>query len=135
MKTPKREDLLFPELSYKIVGCAFEVYNELGGGHRESYYQRALAESFKDSKLDFQEQVYYPLRFQSKVIGKGFFDFLVENKIIVEIKKGSRYSIRHVNQVFDYLKLSNLQLAILLNFGSEEVSFKRIINITNRLHS
>ena len=59
-------------------------------------------------------------------------DFVIENKIVVEIKKGDRYSSRHINQILEYLKLSGLKLAILINFGSEEVSFKRIINISEQ---
>jgi len=68
------------------------------------------------------------LKFQEKIIGKLFFDFLVEAKIIVEIKKGDNYSKRHIEQVLEYLKTSNLQLAIILNFGSNKVHTKRIVN-------
>ena len=131
MKALKRQDLFFPELSYKVVGCAFEVHNALGGGHHEKYYQRALAAAFRNSKLAFNEQVYYPLRYREQIVGKDFFDFLVEDRIIVEIKKGSRYSIKHINQVLEYLKSSGLKLAILINFASDEVSFKRIINFNS----
>jgi GxxExxY protein len=55
-KILKRKDLIYPELSYKIIGCAFDVYNSLGGGHHEKYYQRALAEAFTREKLKFQLQ-------------------------------------------------------------------------------
>ena len=129
MNTLKREDLLYPELSYKIVGCAYDVFNEIGGGHHEKYYQRALALILSERKINFQEQLYCPLKFQEKIIGKLFFDFLIEEKVIVEIKKGDNYSKRHIEQVLEYLKTSNLQLAIILNFGSEKVHVKRIINL------
>jgi len=52
----KRTDLLFPELSYKLIGCAYNVYNELGAGHQEKYYQRAFAEALKIEKLKYQDQ-------------------------------------------------------------------------------
>lgn len=129
MKKLVRKDILYPELSYKIVGCAFDVYNELGAGHHEKYYQRALTEAFSSQKLSFREQVHFPLSFRGKVIGRNFFDFLVENKIVVEIKKSEKFSKTHIDQVMEYLKLSNLELAILINFGSQGVIFKRIINI------
>ena len=130
MKIVKRQDLIYPELSYQIIGCAFDVYNELGSGHHEKYYQRALAESFATEKLQFREQVYFPLIYKNKTVGKNFLDFLVENKIVVEIKKGDRYSAKHINQVLEYLTTSKLKLAILINFGANGVSFKRVVNFS-----
>jgi GxxExxY protein len=131
MNKLKRQDLIYPELSYKIVGCAFDVHNSLGGGYYEKYYQRAMAEALAKSGLKFKQQVYYPLNYQGKIVGKNFIDFLVEDKIVVEIKKGNRYSKKHIDQVLNYLKLSGLKLAILINFGSESVSFKRIVNFSS----
>ena len=66
--------------------------------------------------------------YDNKLIGKRILDFLVEEKIVVEIKKGNRFSKSHIDQVLEYLKINNLKLAILINFGSEGVMFKRIIN-------
>jgi len=129
-KILKRKDLIYPELSYKIIGCAFDVYNSLGGGHHEKYYQRALAEAFTREKLKFQQQISLPLKYKEKIVGRNFLDFLVENKIVVEIKKGNRFSKRHIDQVIEYLKASNLKLAILINFGTQGVTFKRIVNFS-----
>jgi GxxExxY protein len=83
----KRNDLLYPELSFQIVGCAFEVHNELGFGFKESIYQKALALAFKEKKLSCIEQVHYQIKFKEQVIAKRYFDFVVEDKIVVEIKK------------------------------------------------
>ena len=128
MNELKKKDLVLPELSYKIIGCAFDVYNSLGSGHHEKYYQRALAESFNGERLSIRQQVYFPLKYKNKIVGTNFLDFLVEDKVIVEIKKGNSYSKRHIDQVLEYLTISKLKLAILINFGSQGVSFKRIIN-------
>ena len=122
-------DLIYPELSYKIVGCAFVAYNQLGNGHSEKIYQRALAEELGIRRIEFKEQVYVPLLYKGRSIGKIFLDFWVEDKIVVEIKKGNKYSRRHIEQVLQYIKSTDLRLAILINFGSSEVSFKRIVNI------
>jgi GxxExxY protein len=127
--TLKRKDLLYPELSYEIVGSAFDVYNELGSGHHEKYYEKALAEAFVAKKLNFRRQVSFPITYKSKIIGRKILDFLVEEKIIVEIKKGNRFSKIHIDQVLEYLRMNNLRLAILINFSSEGVVFKRIINL------
>ena len=125
-----RKDLLYPDLSYKVIGCAFDVHNSLGSGHHEKYYQRGLAEAFSNQNLTFYQQVNFPLDYKGKVIGRNFLDFLVEGKIVVEIKKGERFSKTHIDQVMNYLKLSNLKLAILINFGSQGVMFKRIVNFS-----
>ena len=107
-----RNDLIYPDLSYKIIGCAFEVFNALGPGHSEKIYQKALAESFKE-----------------KIIARGYLDFQVEERIIVELKKDERFSKIHIEQVLQYLKNSSLQLAIIINFTKTGVISKRVINI------
>jgi len=129
------DHLIYPELSYLIVGCAFDVYNILGPGHSEKIYQRAMAEALLKKQIKFIEQVYYNLRFEGKIIGKSFLDFEVESILIVELKKDERFSYTHINQVLDYLKITGLKLAILFNFTKEGVKYKRIINVTNSENS
>jgi len=124
----RRNDLLYPELSYVIVGCAFDVYNELGAGHHEKVYQRALAQIFTEKGLKYNEQTYFPLKYHEKIIGKCYLDFLINEAIVVEIKKGNNFSKRNIEQVLEYMKTSKLKLAILINFGTDAVSFKRIVN-------
>jgi len=70
-----------------------------------------------------------PLRYKDKIIGRKRLDFLVDGKVIVELKKGNAFSKSHIDQVLDYLKINNLKLALLVNFGSHGVVFKRIVNI------
>lgn len=128
MKTTTRKDLVFPELSYEIIGCAFEVYNEVGGGHKESVYQKAMSIAFQKKNLKFQEQLYFPLKFKGSLVGKNFFDFYVEEKIIVELKARTRFSKADYTQVLEYLNDKKLQLALLINFTLNEVICKRVIN-------
>jgi len=128
MSQLKRNDLVYPELSYQIIGCAFDVHNTLGGGHHEKYYQRALSEAFRRKGLKIKEQFYYPLNYNGVTVGKNYFDFLIDGNVIVEIKKGNKYSKKHIDQVLEYLWTAKLKLAILVNFGSAEVSFRRIVN-------
>lgn len=126
-----RTDLLYPELSYKIIGALFEVFNKLGPGYLEKYYQNAIAVSLKESGLKFKEQVYAPLIFKDIKIGKCFFDFLVEDKIVLELKVGDRFSKHDIEQIHSYLKVNDLKLGLLVNFTSQGVRFKRIINVKN----
>lgn len=128
-QTLRRSDLLYPELSYKIIGSAFDVFNILGEGHHEKYYQKALVEAFIIKRLKFKQQLNCSLNYRGRLLGRKFLDFLVEDKIIVEIKKGSKFSKQHIDQVLEYLKINNFELAILINFGNEGVMFKRIVNL------
>jgi len=88
----KREDLVYPELSYRIIGCAYDVFNEIGGGHKETVYQQALGIALKDAGLASTGQHYYPVKYKDKIVGKNFFDFFIDEKILIEIKAADRFS-------------------------------------------
>ena len=130
-KELNRNDLVYPELSYEIIGCAYEVCNKLGGGLHEKYYQKGMAVEFELKGWKFKEQAYFPLEYKGKIIGKSFLDFLVDDKIIVEIKKDTRFSKEHIDQVNNYLKVTGLKLALLINFSGKEVFHTRILNINS----
>lgn len=125
----RKLDLVYPELSYKIVGILFDVHNELGYGYSESHYQKAIAIALAEKSIRFKEQVYMPTYFRDKIVGKYFLDYLIEDKIILEIKKDSRFSKKHIDQVNYYLKSSDKRLAILANFDKDGVKFKRLVNL------
>lgn len=127
----KRDDLLYPELSYELIGCAFDVHSQLGGGHPEAVYQKAFAIALRKRDIAFKEQDYYPLRFEGEIIGKGYMDFLVEDKIVVELKKANHFSKANIDQVLKYLVWGEKKLGIIINFGHEGVRSKRVINIHN----
>jgi GxxExxY protein len=118
-------------LSYKIVGILYDVYNELGSGHREYVYERAIASEFRKSGIKFAEQVPANLTYKGGIIGQYRFDFLVEGKIVLELKQGDRFSRKNFEQVTGYLQLKNLPLGILANFTSSGVVTKRVLNPEN----
>ncbi len=124
-----KAELLYPELSYQIIGCAFEVFNELGGGHREIAYHKACGIAFAKKSLMFNENLYSPLTFKEEVVEKNFFDFSVEEKIVVELKSRDRFIKRDFEQLSNYLNNSNLKLGLLIAFGRTEVKFKRVLNV------
>ena len=66
----RKQGLLYPELSYLIIGCAFDVYNSLGSGYHEKYYQRALIEAFTEKGITFQTEISFPLRYKERIIGR-----------------------------------------------------------------
>jgi len=124
-----RNDLIYPDLSYKITGILFDVFKDLGAGYQEKYYQRAISISLKKNGLKFKEQVSVPLEYRSHKIGRLVLDFLIENKIVLEIKKGNYFSPANIKQISSYLKATDLKLGLLANFTSGGVKFKRILNI------
>ncbi len=124
-----RGDLIFPDISFKIVGSAFEVFNELGSGHKEKIYQKAMSIQFGSENIPFKEQIYHPLIFKDENLKKNYFDFLVEEKVIVELKRSDYFSRKHFEQLNHYLRISKLQLGLLVSFTSHGVRFKRVVNL------
>jgi GxxExxY protein len=124
----KRSDLLFPELSYEIVGCVYSVHNELGAGHPEAVYQKAFTVALRNKNIGFREQAHFPLTFQGEVVGRGFVDFLIEESIVVELKKSNHFSKSNIDQVYKYLIWGNKHLGIIINFGIGGVKFKRVVH-------
>jgi len=129
MQGEAEDKIIYKELSYEIIGVLFEVYNELGYGHPERYYYRAIEKGFKIKDLKCRGQAPYKLVFKGEIIGRYYLDFVVEDKIVLEIKKGSHYSKRNIEQVKGYLKATNMKLAILANFTSKGVKYLRLLNI------
>lgn len=124
-----KQTLIYPELSYKIVGILYETYNELGYGYKEIYYQRALANNFRTRNLLFKEQVPAKIKLKNGIIGKIYLDFLIEDKIVLEIKKTDRFSRQEIAQVHGYLKATGLKLGVIAHFTRDGIKFKRILNI------
>ena len=125
-----RKEILHAELSYKVMGILFEVFKELGPGHKEKYYENAVAEGLKNAAIPFKQQLYTPLSFKDKVVGKYFLDFLIDDKVVLEIKKGNMYSSKsHIVQVLSYLKVNGLKLGIIAQFADDGVKYRRIVNL------
>jgi len=123
------DKLIYSDISYKIIGAAFTVYNELGFGHLEKIYQRAFAKELQLQKLNFKEQVPYKVVYKGETVGNSYLDFLVEDKVIIELKKSDHFSKKNIDQVVNYLKISDLQLALLINFSKNGVLHKRLVNL------
>ncbi|OGK20004.1 hypothetical protein A2866_06235 [Candidatus Roizmanbacteria bacterium RIFCSPHIGHO2_01_FULL_39_8] len=134
MRTHSGRNIVYPELSYKIIGILFEIHNELGSRYQEKYYQRAIELSLNENHILFEKEKMVPLIFKDITIGKYFLDFVIENKIALEVKTIDFFTKKDWRQVKGYLKSANLELGILANFNSERLVYKRILN-SNFLHS
>lgn len=124
----KRNDLIYPDLSYQLVGILLDVSNELGYGYQEKYYQKAVAAALKKSRVSYKEQLPIQINYKGEKVGIYFLDFLIEDKIVLEIKRGEHFSKTNLKQVYGYLKATGLQLGMVANFTTKGLKFKRIIN-------
>jgi len=123
------DDIIYKELSFEIVGASYSVYNELGSGHLEKTYEKALMKEFLNRGIRFKTQVVIPVKYSGEIVGSNRLDLVVEDKIIVELKTASNFDLNHIKQVNKYLAATDLKLAILLNFTKDGVKQKRVLNI------
>lgn len=129
LRKVERDDLIYPELCYKVLGILFDVWKDVGHGHKEKIYQCAVANGLQDAGLIVKEQLPAKLFYKGKPIGVYYFDFLIDDKIILEIKVRNYFSKKDINQLYSYLKAQNLKLGIIAHFTQSGVKFKRIVNI------
>lgn len=110
------------DISYKVRGAIFNVYNQFGPGLLESVYVAALHEELISSGMNVETEVAIPVYYNQKKLGVGFrMDLLVEGKVIIEVKSIEALAEVHHKQVLTYLKLTGLKLAILVNFNVEDI--------------
>lgn len=120
--------IIYPELSYKIVGILFEIHTALGNRYQEKYYQRAVEVKLKNKGIKYEKEIMVDLNLDDVKIGKYFLDFLIENKIILELKAKPVLNKNDYRQVQGYLRSTNLKLGILANFYGLSLEYKRILN-------
>lgn len=122
------QNYMYSELTDKIIGCAYKVYNELGAGFLEKIYENALMIELQDAELKAKQQ--YPIKvvYKNRLIGEHVADIVVEDKIIIELKAVNHLSKAHEVQLVNYLKATNLQVGLLINFGDEIIIKRRVLS-------
>lgn len=126
-KTTKTE-VLYKELSYKIVGCFYKAYNTLGPGHKEDIYQKAIGIEFENNGIKYVAKKKLTIEYDGKKIGTYEPDFIVDNKVIVEIKSVLNMPKVFEKQLYYYLKASGYRLGYLVNLGADSIDIRRRIN-------
>ena len=122
--------ILYKALSYAIIGAAMEVHNTLGRGFLEAVYQAALAHELTLRGISFEQQVKLPVYYKGQLVGDYIADFVVEGKIILELKAIAQLAPVHQAQAHNYLAATGLSLAILLNFGATSLERERVVRYT-----
>jgi len=124
---------LFEEESYAIRGCLMSVFNELGSGFLEKVYQEALEREFIERKIPYKREAPLTIMYKGVPLKQEYYaDFICYDKIIVELKAVSELSDVHSAQVFNYLKATGLDLAILVNFGEKNLKIERLFNFIKK---
>jgi len=122
-------ELKYKDITEKIIGASFEVHKFLGNGFQEVIYQRALAWEFSKAGLTFAREIEQDIFYKDlqEPIGTRRADFVVEGKVLVELKAIILLEDVHLAQILNYLKAYKLEVGLLINFGSKSLTFKRLV--------
>lgn len=123
----KWSELIHPELSYQLMGILFKVHNKLGNMQAERYYQRAVEEELKTQGISFRRELPVDLKYEERIIGKHVVDFVIDSKILLELKTVDYLKPQHLNQVLAYLKDLGLKLGIIANFRKDRLQYRRVV--------
>ncbi len=117
--------LEYEDLTYRIRGAFFNIYNTLGSGFKESIYHNALKEEFDDLKLRYEEKKRIQINYKGKKVGIYEPDFVVDSKVIVELKAVPSITNLFEKQLYSYLRGTKYRIGLLVNFGADKLEIKR----------
>ncbi len=121
-------ELLFKEESYKIIGVCMKIHSSLGMGLKEINYTDAIEIDFAEEGIMFEREKRFAVKYKDKILRNPYVaDFTVDDSIILEIKAVPAILDVHKAQTLSYLAVSNLKLALLINFGEKSLTYKRIV--------
>jgi GxxExxY protein len=127
-KTSVMTNLKYSDLTEKIIGASFRVHSTLGNGFQEVIYQRALELELKAAEMNYAREFEMPIYYLDQQIGTRRVDFLIEDKISVELKALIKLEDVHFAQAMNYLEAYNLEIGLLINFGSKRLEYHRFTN-------
>jgi len=127
-----RDKIIHKELSYEIVGILYDVYNELGFGYSEKIYEIAIAKELAAKGKQFKRQASFIISYKGECVGRYYLDFIIENKIVLELKRGNYFSKKNIEQIKGYLAATKMKLAILAQFTANGVKIFRAFNPKNK---
>ena len=126
------EEYIHKELSSKIIECFYKVYNSLGYGFLEKVYENALKIELEATGLNVETQKPIKVLYNSKIVGQYFADLVVNNLIIIELKAAESVCEEHENQLINYLKATEIEVGLLLNFGKNPEIRRKIFSNNNK---
>jgi len=123
-----KKEYKYSELTSNIIGCGMRVHSALGNGFQEVIYQRALEIEFADENIEFSREFEMPIYYKNQQLGTRRVDFLVAGEISVELKAIIKLEDVHLAQGINYLEAYDIEVGLLINFGSKSLEFKRLSN-------
>ncbi len=120
------DNYIHSELTDKIIGCAYDVYNQLGYGFMEKVYENAMMIKLPQKGLAVVQQAPINVYFEDKLVGEYFADIMVNNKVILELKAVSSLSKAHEVQLVNYLKATGVKVGLVINFGEKLKIIRRV---------
>ena len=121
-------EIIYKDECYKIIGICMDVHNNLGSGFLEIVYKDALEYEFSEAKIPFEREKEYTVNYKGTILPHRFYaDFVLFNKIILEVKAVVSLENAFIAQVINYLKVSQNRLGLIVNFGKLDLNYKRIV--------
>lgn len=121
-------NIIYKTESYTLLGILFDVHNNLGKGFLEIVYKDAIEYELKKSKILFDREKEYTVRYKEIILNHKFFaDFVIYDKFILEVKSCSSITDSHIAQAMNYLKVSGNKIAIIANFNKDSLEYRRIV--------
>lgn len=120
--------IIYKNESYFIIGLCMDIHNELGKGFSEAVYGDALELELKSNGVPFQKEAKFDILYKGKMLKHHYYaDFVIDNKIIMELKAVEKISSGHVKQTMNYLAASKMKLGLIVNFGEDSFTYKRVV--------
>ena len=120
--------IIYKNESYFIIGLCMDIYNELGKGFNEAVYGEALELELKSNGVPYQKEAKFNITYKGDILKHHYFaDFLVDDKVCTELKAVEKINSVHGKQTVNYLAASNMKLGLIVNFGEDSLSYKRVI--------
>jgi len=122
------KNIIYKDESYKLMGILFDIHSNLGKGFSEIVYKDAIEYELEKSLIFFEREKEYSVKYKDVFLKHKFYaDFVVFDKIILELKCCSSISDSHIAQTMNYLRVSNNKLAIIVNFNNDSLEYKRLV--------
>ncbi|MEK7159717.1 MAG: GxxExxY protein [Patescibacteria group bacterium] len=120
---------MFKKETETVIGMLYDVFNTLGWGYREKYYERAIVEEVQSKNIACSRQVRKKIMYKNKLIGYNYADLLIFDKILLELKVGTRLIKKDFDQLNEYLRENNIQIGLLVLFSPAGVVVRRLANV------
>lgn len=114
-------------LTYEVISFCYEIQNKLGNTYKEKYYQRALEQELKSNNIKYEREKPFYLKYKGRIIGKHYVDFVIDRKLVLELKTTPQLLPRDMQQLLMYLNSLQIRFGLLVNFRTGKVQLKRVI--------